>query len=76
MLEKIDAGMFDAAVGSWLGTRLASPPGTPARGGQRALAVDGKSLRGTRHASAGGQAAHLVAVCDQRRRGGPGRRRR
>jgi hypothetical protein len=37
----------------------------PARGGQRALAVDGKSLRGTRHASADGQAAHLLAVCDQ-----------
>jgi predicted transposase YbfD/YdcC len=27
--------------------------------------VDGKSLRGTRHASANGQATHLLAVCDQ-----------
>jgi predicted transposase YbfD/YdcC len=27
--------------------------------------VDGKSVRGTRHASADGQATHLLAVCDQ-----------
>jgi hypothetical protein len=29
------------------------------------LAVDGKSLRGARHASADGQAVHLLAACDQ-----------
>jgi len=66
VLERIDAGALDAAVGSWLGAALsAGQPGRQARGGQRALAVDGKSLRGTRHASANGQATHLLAVCDQ-----------
>lgn len=42
------------------------PAARPSRGGQWALAVDGKSLRGTRHASADGRATHLLAVCDQR----------
>jgi hypothetical protein len=66
VLERIDAGVLGSAVGSWLAARLAaSQPHTPARGGQRALAVDGKSLRGTRHASADGRAVHLLAVCDQ-----------
>ena len=66
VLERADAGALDAAVGSWLAARLAAgQPRVPARGRQRALAVDGKSLRGTRHASADGQAAHLLAVCDQ-----------
>ena len=63
-LERIDAGAFDAAVGSWLAGRLAArQPGKRARRAL-ALAVDGKSLRGTRHASAEGQATHLLAVCD------------
>ena len=66
VLERIDAAAFGCAVGSWLQARLAArQPRKPARGGQRALAVDGKSLRGTRHASADGQAVHLLAVCDQ-----------
>jgi predicted transposase YbfD/YdcC len=65
VLERIDAGALDAAVGSWLVARLATTPRTPTRGGQRALAVDGKSLRGTRHASGDGQAIHLLAACDQ-----------
>ena len=66
VLERIDAGAFDSVVGSWLGARLrARQPDKPARGGQLALAVDGKSLRGTRHASSDGQAIHLLAVCDQ-----------
>ncbi len=66
VLERVDADALDAAVGSWLAAQLAAGrPRRPARGGQRALAVDGKSLRGTRHARADGQAAHLLAVCDQ-----------
>jgi len=66
VLERIDAGALDCAVGLWLAARLAAGQRrAPARGGQRALAVDGKSVRGTRHASADGQATHLLAVCDQ-----------
>jgi len=66
VLERIDAAALDRAVGSWLAARLAAGrPRQRARGRQRALAVDGKSVRGTRHASADGQPTHLLAVCDQ-----------
>ncbi|MEP7023298.1 MAG: ISAs1 family transposase [Actinomycetota bacterium] len=58
VLESIDAGGLDAAVTSW----LASGPAPP---GRRAVAVNGKALRGTRHASSDGQATHLLAVLDQ-----------
>ena len=43
-------------------------PGRRGKAGARqraALAVDGKAVRGTRHASADGQAVHLMAVLDQ-----------
>ena len=60
VLEAVDAGALDAAIGGWLAGRL--PAG---RAGRRALAVDGKALRGTRHASGDGQATHLLAVADQ-----------
>ena len=67
ILESVDAAALDAAVGSWLAARLqAADQGQPA--GQRlrrALAVDGKAVRGTRHASSDGQAAHLLAAADQ-----------
>jgi predicted transposase YbfD/YdcC len=59
VLESVDAGQFDAAVTSW----LASAGG--ATGRRRAVAVDGKALRGTRHSAAGGQAAHLLAAAGQ-----------
>jgi hypothetical protein len=56
VLERVDAGALDRAVGSWLAARLtAVQPPAPTGGGQRALAVDGKSVRGTRHASADGR---------------------
>jgi hypothetical protein len=42
--------------------RAARPPGQPER---RAVAVDGKAVRGTRHASGDGHARHLLAVADQ-----------
>jgi hypothetical protein len=50
----------------WLG---GCGPGTSGPGAapraRRALAVDGKAVRGTRHASPDGQAVHLLAVADQ-----------
>jgi predicted transposase YbfD/YdcC len=63
VLESVDAGVLDSEVGAWLSARV-HPPGPPP-GRRRALAVDGKALRGTRHASADGQAVHLLAVLDQ-----------
>ncbi len=63
VLEAVDPDALDAAVGSWLAARSAGQAG---RGRRAAVAVDGKSLRGTRHSAADGQAAHLLAAADQR----------
>jgi DDE_Tnp_1-associated/Transposase DDE domain len=68
VLETVDAAALDAAVGSWLAVRVqAAGQGKQGsgRGRRRALAVDGKAVRGTRHASSDGQATHLLAVIDQ-----------
>jgi predicted transposase YbfD/YdcC len=63
VLEAVDAAALEAALGSWLATRLraARPRGRE----RRAVAVDGKAVRGTRHASGDGQARHLLAAADQ-----------
>jgi len=68
VLETVDAAAFEAAVGSWLGGRLQAAAARRCGHSQRvrrALAVDGKAVRGTRHASSHGQAMHLLAVADQ-----------
>jgi predicted transposase YbfD/YdcC len=63
VLESVDPGELDAAVTSWLASRAAV-----AGGGRRAVAVDGKAVRGTRHSAGDGQAAHLLAAIDQQAR--------
>ncbi len=67
VLEAVDADAFGAAVGSWLAGRLRAADQGQGNGrrARRALAVDGKAVRGTRHASSDGQAVHLLAVPDQ-----------
>jgi len=57
ILEAVDAAVLDTEVGAWLSARVqaAHPPTGPRPGRRPALAVDGKALRGTRHASADGQ---------------------
>ena len=67
VLEALDAAALEAAVGSWLAARQQAGrlPPDPGRRERRAVAVDGKALRGTRHASADGQARHLLAAADQ-----------
>jgi predicted transposase YbfD/YdcC len=68
VLEAVDADALEAAVGSWLAARLraARQPGSPAgRRERRAVAVDGRAARGTRHAGRDGQARHLLAAADQ-----------
>jgi predicted transposase YbfD/YdcC len=62
VLESVDAAALDIEVGAWLRARVQAAGPEP---GRPALAVDGKALRGTRHASADGQAVHLLAVLDQ-----------
>ncbi|MFF0087695.1 ISAs1 family transposase [Streptomyces canus] len=56
VLTRIDANALDRAVGAWLAGRQQDA------GGLRALAVDGKSLRGA--ARAKGRRIHLLAACD------------
>ena len=68
VLEAVDAAAFDAAVGSWLAGRVQAAAAGRCGHGQRvrrALAVDSKAIRGTRHASSDGQAVHLLAVAEQ-----------
>ncbi|MFD4945289.1 ISAs1 family transposase [Streptomyces sp. NPDC058409] len=57
LLGRIDGDALDKAVGLWLADRRAS-----ADGQLRAVAVDGKSLRGA--AKAKGRKIHLLAACD------------
>jgi predicted transposase YbfD/YdcC len=67
VLESVDAAALDTAVGSWLAARLkaADQGQSTGRRRRRAVAVDGKAVRGTRHASSDGQAVHLLAAIDQ-----------
>jgi predicted transposase YbfD/YdcC len=67
LLGRIDADRFDAAIGVFLQRLCAA--GKPS-GRRRVLAVDGKTLRGSRHASADGEipGKHLLAVIDQHTR--------
>jgi DDE_Tnp_1-associated/Transposase DDE domain len=67
VLESVDAGALDAAVGSWLAGRLRAADQAERHGRHErlAVAVDGKAVRGTRHASSDGQAVHLLAAADQ-----------
>jgi len=69
VLEQVDAAALETAVGSWLAARLQAARPAPSRAGpreRRAVAVDGKAVRGTRHASGNGQAVHLLAAAEQR----------
>jgi predicted transposase YbfD/YdcC len=68
LLGMVDADRFDAAVGVFV-QRLCA--GVAPAGRRRVLAVDGKTLRGSRHTgSAGVEVAgrHLLAVIDQHTR--------
>jgi len=62
VLETVDAGALDAAVGSWLDAQLrlraaGQGPGHGRRA-RRAVAVDGKAVRGTRHTSIAAACRH------------------
>ncbi|MEV6813478.1 ISAs1 family transposase [Micromonospora sp. NPDC051296] len=59
LLQALDADLLTAAVSGWLATRAMSR--TPAE--RRAIAVDGKTLRGSR--TSGTTAAPVLAACDQ-----------
>jgi predicted transposase YbfD/YdcC len=56
-LQTLDADALDAAAGGWAQQRT-----VPAAGARRAVAVDGKTLRGS--GTAGGPGRHLLAALD------------
>jgi predicted transposase YbfD/YdcC len=56
-LQNLDADALDDAAGAWAQRRTAPAPGT-----RRAVAVDGKTLRGS--GTAGGPGRHLLAALD------------
>ena len=67
LLGRIDADAFDAVIGRFVQRLCAQrKPG----GRRRVLAVDGKTLRGSRHHTGDGQVPgrHLLAVIDQHTR--------
>src|SRR2546421_8505540 len=59
LLQGIDPDLLAAAIGTWLATRIPAP----APGSRRAIAVDGKTLRGSRTHDT--TARHVLAVADQ-----------
>jgi hypothetical protein len=52
------------AIGAWLADRDGKDPGNLAGGRRRAVAVDGKTLRGAQGATADGRPVHLLACMD------------
>jgi predicted transposase YbfD/YdcC len=59
LLQALDPDQLTAAIGGWLATRAAAAQ--PAA--KRAIAVDGKTLRGSRTTDT--TARHVLAACDQ-----------
>jgi hypothetical protein len=69
VLEEVDGDALDAAIGSWLAGALAAGrqrvrPAAGVGHRRRALSVDGKALRGTRHHTIDGQSLHLLSVLE------------
>ncbi|MBQ0905238.1 ISAs1 family transposase, partial [Micromonospora sp. U21] len=59
LLQALDPDLLTAAVSGWLSTRAMTT--SPAE--RRAIAVDGKTLRGSRNCNTAAQ--HVLAACDQ-----------
>lgn len=59
LLQALDPDLLTAAIGDWLTARAA----TASPAAKRAIAVDGKTLRGSR--SSDTTARHVLAACDQ-----------
>jgi predicted transposase YbfD/YdcC len=59
VLARIDADALDRTIGAWLASQQPPPPSHPPR---QAVAVDGKTLRGSGHH--GQQQVHLLAAMD------------
>jgi hypothetical protein len=60
-LARLDADALAGAIGAWLADRK---PQGPAASRRRAVAVDGKTLRGALGAGGDGRPVHLLAAMD------------
>jgi predicted transposase YbfD/YdcC len=70
VLARIDADALDRAIGAWLAAQQpppATPPSPPPRPWRQAVAVDGKTLRGSGHHPS--PQVHLLAAMDHTSRG-------
>jgi|Tabmets5t2r1_1033131.scaffolds.fasta_scaffold06417_2 Transposase DDE domain len=61
-LSRLDPDALAAAIGAWLANQDRPSPATGSR--WRAVAVDGKTLRGARGAGSDGRPVHLLAAMD------------
>ena len=64
-LARVDPDALDRAIGAWLACQQPPPPagpGPPGRSPRRAVAVDGKTLRGSGHHP--NPQVHLLAAVD------------
>ncbi|MEV6371356.1 ISAs1 family transposase [Micromonospora musae] len=59
LLQALDPDLLTAAISGWLASRSTATPAA----GRRAIAVDGKTLRGSRTTDTAAQ--HVLAACDQ-----------
>ena len=59
LLQALDADLLATTIGTWLATRIPAPQS----GSRRAMAVDGKTLRGSRTRDS--PARHVLAAADQ-----------
>ncbi|MFI9274609.1 ISAs1 family transposase [Kitasatospora sp. NPDC052896] len=60
LLQRVDGDALDTAIGTWLTDRKPEPAQAPAQQPLRALAVDGKTVRGARRPD--GTQVHLLAA--------------
>jgi DDE_Tnp_1-associated/Transposase DDE domain len=70
VLARVDPDALDRAIGAWLAAQQPPPPTTrptPRPAWRQAVAVDGKTLRGSGHH--GAAPVHLLAVMDHTSRG-------
>jgi DDE family transposase len=63
-LGRLDPDAVAGAIGAWLADQQREPQRPRPATGRRAVAVDGKTLRGARRAGAGGRPVHLLAAMD------------
>jgi predicted transposase YbfD/YdcC len=68
-LARLDADALAGAIGAWLADQQPLDPGPAVGvGRRRAVAVDGKTVRGARTAAGDGRPVHLLAAMDHQRR--------